>query len=953
MVTRRYLPAFVLVFAALHTHQALLSAGPLPSDSRIVSGKLDSGLTWMYRRHDNPPGKMALIVHVRTGSLNETDAQQGGAHFIEHMSFNGSEHFAPGELIPYFESIGMEFGPDINAFTSFDETGYMLFLPDTEIEQVDKGLMVLSDYVFRLLLLEEEIDKERGVILEEARLGKNTFQRIRDKLWPELFEGSRFARRLPIGKEETIANIPRGELADYYRTWYRPENMTLVLVGDADLEPITPLIKKWFGEYRPTVPARPSMTPEFKPFTEQRAIVVTDPEMALCLVEMLNVGPKRPPTLSVEQWRVELVEYLGSWIMRRRHDERIRSGEASYRGAYVYVTDFFQDGILMFARATGEPADWAKMVSELVTEVKRAREHGFTERELALAKKEILSEAEHAVQTEPTQSARGILMDIAQAVNDRVPILSAQQELALLNELLPSIRLAKVSETFGEHFTPGTFAYVVTMPEKEGAAVPTRYEVLKTARSAWAQSVEGLLEQDRPTELVEGHLKPGKVVETAFHEDLGITSMWLENGIRVHHRFMDYKKDSVWISVSLAGGEIQETPLNAGVTEVALLAVNEAATERLTSSDVRDIMTGKNVSVSAQAEGDSLTIQLTGSPQDIEAGIQLVHALLTDGKIEEPAFKNWKQRTLQEIELTEKMPVFQAIKAMEDLLSGGDPRRSPMTREKVAAASIQSGQAWFDRLCRTAPIEVAVIGDIKLEKILPLIEQYIGSLGGRRRSTEELDRFRYLIRPIGPLASHMKVETMTPQGMVFAGFAGCEGRDADDTRALRLAANIMDSRLTKRIREEKSLVYTVGTDNYPSWIYQDAGRFVVWAPCAPEKVMTVAGEIHDMLQEFADTGPTAEELDNAKKQIANDLDEEMREPTYWFAILQHRDLHGRNLDEERAQKEAFERVPAEQIQSVFRKYYTRARRFQVTAVPVAPVSTKDEQKEPTPPKPST
>src|SRR5687768_1447766 len=225
--TRGFLRAF---FSLVATSLFIGQAAPLPEDQRILKGKLENGLTWMYRQHNNPPGKMALQVHVRTGSLNETDAQQGLAHFIEHMAFNGTENFDPGKLVPYFESIGMQFGPHLNAFTSFDQTVYMLFTPNTEVEQIDKALLVLSDYVFRETLTAEEIDKERGIVLEESRSGKSAQERIMRKLLPDLYEGSRVASRLPIGEDEILAKAPKKEFDDYYRTWYRPENMTVFLV---------------------------------------------------------------------------------------------------------------------------------------------------------------------------------------------------------------------------------------------------------------------------------------------------------------------------------------------------------------------------------------------------------------------------------------------------------------------------------------------------------------------------------------------------------------------------------------------------------------------------------------------------------------------------------------------------------------------------------------------------
>lgn len=911
-------------------------AAELPSDQRIKQGKLKNGVTWMYRQHDNPPGKMALMMHVRTGSLNETDEQRGLAHFIEHMCFNGTDNFAPGELIPYFESIGMEFGADLNAFTSFDQTAYMLFTPDTEKEQIDKALMVLSDYAFRVLMLKEEIDKERGVVLEESRSGKSAFQRIRDKVWPELFEGTRFAERLPIGKDEILENAPRKEFVDYYKTWYRPENITLVMVGDADYKPFIPIIEKWFAEHTSDTAARTQKGPEFTPFTKQRTIVATDPEMAMCDVQLLNILPGRPPTTTVDQFREDLVESIGGWIMGRRYDEMVNKGEASFRGARAGTFNFFNDALLVSGSANGEPEDWYKMLEELIIEINRAREFGFTARELELAKKEIKADAEHSVKTEPTRNARGIARGIVRSVNDKEPYLSAQQELDLYDQLLPSIDLAEVSGAFKKHFAPGTFAYVIEMVEKEDVAVPSRDDVMAAAKAAWARKVEPIKEVEAPTDLLATLPTPGEIAESKTDEELGITSAWLSNGIRVHHRFMDYKKDSVLMSITLAGGSIEETPDNAGVTDVSTLAFSEAATSRLTSTNMRDIMTGTNISVGAGSGGDGFHIRVSGSPEDLEIGLQKAYALLTDGIIEDSAFDNWKKSTLQQLDMAQRFPGFKAQEAFLEILSGGDPRLTMMTKERVEQQSVARSQQWFNRIRREAPIEVAIVGDIKLDVAMPLVQRYLGSLPKRPRTAQNLNKLRKLPRATGPWVRTVKVETMTPQAMAMAGFLGCEGRNTNDRRALSLARNVLSSRLVKRIREELSIVYSIGARQRPSWVYQDSGTFMASSQCDPENVNQVVDEVHKMFQDFADNGPTEEELANAKKQILENLDTEMREPRWWFGILRNHDLHGRDYHEAKTVKEAYQKYTAGQIQKTFAKYYTPERRFKITAVPVKP-----------------
>ncbi len=931
MTTKRLMGC--LVAALMAGGSAISLAGvPLPNDTRIKTGKFKNGVTWMYRQHDNPPGKMALMMHVRTGSLNETDAQQGLAHFIEHMCFNGTENFPPGTLIPYFESIGMEFGADLNAFTSFDQTAYILSTPNTEKEQIDKALMVLSDYAFRVKFTDTEINKERGVVMEELRSRQSAQERIREKLWPELFAGARFANRLPIGTPEVIQNASRKEFVDYYNTWYRPENVTLVMVGDAPLEQVGPLIEKWFSKAKAAASPRDAKGPEFKSFTKQRAMVMTDPEMEVCSVQLMNIRPGRPPTVTVEAARTEMVEYVGSWIIGRRYDEMVRKGEASFRGAGASVSNFFNDALLTSGSASGEPSDWVPMLEELVIEISRAREHGFTQHELDLARSDIISSAERAVETESTRNGRGMVRGIISSVNNREPILAAQQELDLYRGLLDSITVQEVSLAFGKNFEPGTFAYVVTMPEKEGVDVPDRKEVLAVSRSAWARKVESIEEADAPTALLAKMPTPGEVVEKTVDKDLSITSAWLSNGVRVHHRYMDYKKDSVFVSVAMAGGRIEETAATMGVTEVASLAVNSPATSRLTSGNVRDIMTGKNISVRGGGGGDSFTLSLRGSPSDLEDGLQLVHALLSDGVIEEAAFKNWRMQQLQGIEMREHIPGFKAIENMLDVISGGDPRLAFQSKEQVEGQSREVAQKWFKRIC-SAPIEVAIVGDMKYDDAIKLVNKYVGSLPERSRSASRLDNLRKLSRETGPHVRKVEVDTMTPQAMSVAGFIICDSKQTSERRALQLASNILSSRLIKRIREELSIVYSIRASSQPSSIYRDSGQFAAQSTCDPENAQKVADEVHAAFATFAKDGPTAEELENAKKQVIENLSTSMLEPTYWWRTLMHMELRGNSLDVDKTELESYKGYTTDQVRDVFRKYFVPTRKFQVMAIP--------------------
>jgi zinc protease len=344
-------------------------------------------------------------------------------------------------------------------------------------------------------------------------------------------------------------------------------------------------------------------------------------------------------------------------------------------------------------------------------------------------------------------------------------------------------------------------------------------------------------------------------------------------------------------------------------------------------------MTGKNISVGGGAGGDTMVIRVTGSPKDLEVGLQLAHILLTDGKIEESAFNVWKQRTLQRLNMMIKMPQYRAFEAMLDLTSGGDPKRMLITPERIEAQTLSAGQAWFTRLCREAPIEVAVVGDLPLEQAMPLIERYIGSLPKRSRTAEKLDPLRKTNRAPGPLEKSLAIVTMTPQGMVLNGFIGCQASDVADRRALELAREILTSRLIKRIREEAAIVYSIRAQNQAAEVYEDSGMFTTGAPCDPGNTTRVHEEVDKLFAAFKESGPTEDELSNARKQVANDLDTETKEPTFWLGVLQDIDLHKRDLNEYKNMVEAFNAISADQIKTVFAKYYKPERVVRVSVTP--------------------
>jgi len=917
------LPALAQPAAKPATTQPSATAAdtPLPRDPNNIYGKFDNGLSYVIRKHANPPDRVALYLHIKTGSLNETDAQNGIAHFIEHMSFNGSKHYAPGELIPLLNKMGMEFGHHTNAHTSYDETVYKLFMPDAKDETIETAMTILSDFASGLLLTTEEIEKERGVILEEARAHKSAGERIQKAMMRSVFEGSRLAVHDVIGDEKQIAEWPKAQFDDYWNTWYRPENMTLIVVGDTDSEKIIAAAKKTLGEVKDRAEARKPMPAGIKPFDKPRAFVLTDPEQVMGMVQLMLIRPGRPAMKTYGDYRLSEVENLGTWIVSRRLQQMVDKGTAAFRGAGLSVNDLYHEAILPSARAVGQPEDWNKMLDQVVMEINRAIEHGFTEQEFKLACKETLADAERAVERESTQDARVFVNRFSGAIGDGQPIMSAAQRLDLMKKITSEATLADVQRVFVEHFKNKDYTYTLIMPEtKEGLKLPTAEDVLAAASAAWALKTEAVAETKAADSILASLPEPGKIEKQTTDEDLKITTVKYANGVTVHHRFMDYKKDEILIRITIPGGELEETAENHGVGEVAGVVFDQPATSRLDSTQIRDLMTGKKVQVDGGVGLDTVTVAVSGSPSDIETGLQLVYAVMTDGKVEQPAFDKWKKQTLQQLEMLKKMPQGHLMRAMEQTVYAGDIRLARLNEEQVEKLDVKKGQAWLEHLVAGRPIEAAIVGDISLENALKLAGRYLGSLPAKEPCLERLSGLRKLKRGPGPFAKTVQFESVTPKAMVMAGCTSCDDRDTLDRRLFVMASRILSDRMIKKIREEERLVYGIGCDNQPGEAIPGLGLFTAVGVTDPEKSEKLAGMILDMMKDFADNGPTDDEVTTAKKQLANMLDTSLKEPGFWAGSLQELEYRGKPLAELKELPDVYQTFTAKQLQDVVKKY---------------------------------
>jgi zinc protease len=893
---------------------------PLPVDPAVHIGTLDNGVTYWIRSHATPPGKISFWMHVATGSLNEQDGQEGLAHYLEHLAFNGTQHFPPGELVNYFESIGLRFGQHQNAFTSFDQTTYTLTLPNTHPETIDKGLLFLSDVAFGMLLLPEEIDKERNVILEEKRARKGVRQRLTEQLLPALLPGSRLAQRLPIGLESTITRVQRDDFLAYYATWYHPTKITILAVGDAPVETIEAAITSHFAAWQQAGPATPAVGDEVKPYQTSGAIVLTDPELTTATVEMLALRPLQPEK-TARDVRQHLIESLGTWIVNRRLEQLIQEGKAPYQRADISIASFLGVIEQISAEAESDARTWRETLTSLIAEVERARQYGFTTQELTDAKTAILAAAEYEQQTEPTRDARELLSDMNQSLSsDELPR-TADQNVRLLRQLLPAIGTDEVATTFAARFTPSPKAYVVLLPAQADLTVPSQDDVLALVNQTLAHPVAPWQQTDRPTALLASLPQPGMIAERTYYAPIDVTHVTFANNVRVHYRFMDFKTNHVTVVITLAGGAIQETASNRGITDVAMQPLLHPATSRFSATALRDFMTGKKVSVQGGMTDDTIVLRVSGTPEALEDGLQLAHLLLLDATIEPARVGLWKRQTLQSLAAQRMRVSARASQTARLLLSGNDPRMQALTPEQIEARAqdIPQAQAWLSALLRTAPMEVAIVGDLAAERALALAATYLGSLPPRPLSDTSLAALRHTTSLSGPLEDIIDVETITPRAQPILMWRSAPWQDVRGRRLTYLASRILERRVRQQIREDRGLTYSTATYARSERIYPEMSALYVQFTTDPDKVTEAVCLARSVVETFATEGPTDAEMATLRKQIQHTMTTQLQEPHFWVNLLADMDYHGTKLEDVDSLVEKLLRYSKEEIAATIKK----------------------------------
>ncbi|MBO6574123.1 MAG: insulinase family protein [Rhodothermales bacterium] len=888
----RLVPLLLLFFLpACASEQAVLAPPPvveaetsspvLPTDSLFTIGKLENGLTYIIRPNDRPSNRALMWLAVNAGSVLEDDDQRGMAHFLEHMAFNGTRDFDKTSLVTYLESIGMRFGPDVNAVTSFDETLYMLEVPTDSAEIVDQAFRILENWAGGISLNDEDIEAERGVVLEELRQGRGATARVREKQYPSLFSGSRYAERLPIGSVQSIQESDPEAIRRFYRDWYRPDLMAVIVVGDLDPEEVEARIVERFSALQGPESPRPRPTFNMPPH-ETKVAAVTDPEARSTSV---NIYRKLPPreVKTEAQARAGLVEGLYHGLINLRFQELTRRPDPPFTGAGSLPAALVRSTALHMQYAGVRDGDVIPGLEALLTEVERVRRHGFTATELDRAKVNLMRfweqvYAERDRRPSTAYAAEAVMHFLGGAA---IPGVAVNYELN--GRLLPGITLEEVNAVAREMSEGFGTVIAVSGPEKEDAPLPSNEEILAVFdRVRAAEDIEPW-EDDAPEgALLAEKPRPGMVIRRNHIEELGVTEWTLLNGVKVILKPTDFQENEILIGATSPGGLSLISDEDYVSGDFATLLLQAGGVADFDRTQLQKWMAGKLASVSMLISDVSEDVIASGAASDAETLFQLIYARFTAPRLDLEAAETWRHQ-LGIGFANRNTPSSALSDSIRSVWSRGHARERATTTELLQEVDFQRAlEVYQDRFADASDFHFVIVGNIDLKEIEPLVITYLGGLPSIKREETWQDHSPERPDGVTEVVVHKGLEQ---QSRVEIRFHGEASYSSDASLRLGALADVMRTRLREVLREEMGAVYGVSVSGYISRIPTQRYTFTVRFGCAPENVHELEQAVFNEIAKVKSEGLTEAEVAAVRETRKRTRETRMEENSFWRSAL--------------------------------------------------------------------
>lgn len=912
----------------------------LPFSPNFRTGTLDNGMRYYIRKNSKPENRIELRLAVNVGSMQEDDDQQGLAHFVEHMAFNGTVNFEKNDLINFLEQTGVRFGADLNAYTSFDETVYMLQLPTDKEGLVEKGLTVMSDWATGVAFEGEEIDKERGVIESEWRTGLGASERMRQVWWPKVFYKTRYANRLPIGTMEVIQNAPYDRFRQFYKDWYRPNLQAIVVVGDLDVGEMEQMIKTKFASLKNPESPREKIEYEVPGHKETFIAMATDKEATSVDIQLYTKLPaKRVENLS--DYRQTLLHQLYNGMMNDRLEELAQEKEAPFIRASSGYGGFVRTKNVYYSGATAKETGVLESIRILVRENQRVLKHGFTESELERQKLNLETQVENQYKERDKIESGRLAMAAVYHFLENEPLFGASKERELVKEFLPSITLEEVNALAEKWLTEENRAVVITAPEKESIKLPSESQVREILAAAQAVEVEPYKDKFLDMPLLENMPKAGSIAatKTVEKDGLNITEYTLSNGVKVILKPTTFQNDKIYLVASSPGGHSLYSDEDFMTAQNAANIVDEMGVGQFDALGLNRKLTGKTLSLTPYI--DELYEGFVGntSVEDTETFFKLIYLYATAPRKDQEDFERMMDQTKEQLRNLSANPMVAFRSEIARVKYNDHVRRKAIpTEEDMSKVDLERAmEIYEDRFDDFSDFTFVLVGSFKPEDLKPHIEQYLGALPSINRKEKGKDvNIEYATE--GGKANIKK--GLAPQANVYISFTQPVKVDLEKTLQVEAMGKVLNIMVRENLREEKGGVYSpyvgAGTLREPKGMTD----VVVFFQCAPEDVEELVEAVKEEIQDLQKNGPTEENYDKVRETFRRSRESDLEKNRFWVNTLATYYRQGRNLDDLKEYDTALEALTKEDIKKAAEQYADWKNAIIITVKPEKETSEK-------------
>lgn len=922
------LAAYALTASAAHRPEE-----PIPVGPQVKVGKLANGLTYYVMRNGRPANKLELRLVVKAGSVLEDDEQQGLAHFLEHMAFNGSTHFKRTELVSYLESIGVKFGADLNASTSFDETVYMLPIPTDHKDNVEKGFQVLEDWAHGLTLNDADIDKERSIVLEEARLHKGAGDRINRVTLPKIFNGSRYAERLPIGKEEILRTFKPDTLRRFYHDWYRPDLMAVVAVGDIEPLDAEKLIQAHFGKLANPAQERARDYPIIPQRQASEAVVVTDKEATS---NSLLIRYPVQPAGGEGTWgayREKLVRSMFQGMLGQRLVELSQQSDPPFIAGGSGTGKLTPRYESYAASALLGPRGAAPAIDALVQENERARKYGFTPAELERVKKNVMRNFERAYNERDKTESATYVAEYMRNFLEGESLPGMEAEYLMMKELVPAITLDEVNAYARRTVAEDAAKLVIyTGVQQAGEPAPQGDQLLAAIRAAEKAQVKAHDEKVLASALMDKPPQPGAIVEESEDKALGLTCLTLSNGVKVVLKPTDFKNDQVLMGATRFGGQSLFEDRDIDNARFATPVVESMGIKDLAPLDVGKILAGKSANLRTALGGYTDNLSGNAGAGDIETLLQMVWLRFNGVRRDEGLYKSFigKQAELARNQLNQPGAVFND--AVLAALYNRHPRAPRFMRpEEYAQLNLERGiDIYKQRFSSAKGMTFFFVGSFDVKAIKPLLATYLASLPAAELPVEWRDVGP---RPVTGVVKREVRSGADDKSTVSLHFTG--KADFSSAERMKLAAllEVMNLRIIDVLRQQLGLIYGGSMSGQVSPIPYGHYAITATLPTGPQNVDKVLAATFAEIEKIQRDGPAAADLEKVKIQWTQSYYRALRENGYWLSALQESTTEGTDPHAILDVEQRLAKITPEDVKEAARRYLNKENYVQVVLYP--------------------